>query len=232
MKPRLIFATIIIVLVLCVAGCKPANLGSTISTDIPQGSNSMDNEMSVIPDPTTTNTPVTDEKLTLSEKLSRILADTCVKLASEETVRIGSNGFTRSYLSTRNIPFEEIADEKLNNTVISVSTSGSEEELIYLMLLHTLTTEYNDSVHFVDEEYFEYPYNRPMIKLLFVSDSYLAAGYDTVKDYYLAIREGKCEAPPDALVISFDAECIYEYNKSDADNLWPKLFAAVTKERQ
>ena len=79
----------------------------------------------------------------------------------------------------------------------------------------------------MDEKYYAHQYSRPMIKLLFVFDGYLAAGYNTVKDYYVAIREGRCEAPSDVLLISFDKEYIYEYNRSDAGDLWSKLFTAA-----
>ena len=222
MKTRSVIIAIMLLFVLFVTGCTPAGVPSNPAADPTNPS----------PQPTATTTPVTDEKLTLNAQILDILAAAYNKLASEESIRMELNSITKDYLSTCKIPFEEIADEKHNNTVISVSTSGSKEKMVYLILLHTLTTEYKDCVHFVDEEYFDYPYNRPMIKLLFVSDGYLAAGYDTVKDYFLAIREGKCESPSDALLISFDTESISEYARSDTDDLWPKLFSAVTNKRQ
>jgi hypothetical protein len=221
---------IMMLLVLFTTGCKPVYVDVGLATNTPNKSNNMfsENQSTDVLDLTAANTMMPDENVILSEKISGIIVEAYKKLGTTETILMESNSITNYYLAAKGIPSNYTVDEQLEKPILSISTDSSKEELVYLVLLHTLTTKYKDSVYFIDEDYLAHPYNREMFKAIFVSDNYNAAGYETVKDYYHAIEEGKCKAPSDALIMRFDTECLYAYGDMfGVNDLWTKLFATT-----
>ena len=218
MKKWPIAVAIMLILALF-AGCTPGALPSAPSAPNP------------LPEPTDPKPPV-PEALSLYDRLPYILADVCNMLDTVETIDLQKNYYVQRYCTCASIPTKLKLDHTTGNTLLRISTDGDREKLVYLLLLHTLTTEYADCVYFVDEDY-NPSYSREQFEILFVSDSYAKAGYATVKDYEHTLQAGKCEAPSDAFYIYFDEEFLYSYRDGQIltsegwkiIDLWPELFA-------
>lgn len=216
MKLRLALVTTIFILVLFVAGCKPAGVPSDPAT----------NPTAPSTEPTVPTTPDI-ENLSLCEKLPYIVADACKRAKTTETIDTWNTYVSHCTLRL-GIPRERIPEEETGyHFTRFITTEGDYESMVYVLTLLTLTEEYKDCVYFTDPEW-EYTFNRDRFDELFISDGYITAGYETVEDYYLAIKAGECEAPTDALLIWFDQKMLilsfgnrYEWE----NNLWPSLFA-------
>lgn len=215
MKLRLTLVTTIFILVLFVAGCKPAGVPSDPAT----------NPTAPSTEPTVPTTPDI-ENLSLCEKLPYIVADACKRAKTTETID-APNGFV-SYCSEKlGIPHERIRDEETGRYYTRFTTTeGDYEAMAYLLTLLTLTEDYSDCFYYTDQDY-DASYNRLQYCVLFFSDNCITAGYETPEEYYRAIKNRECEAHPDAFSIQFDSEKqINLFNKpSGGNNLWPSLFA-------
>ena len=216
MKLRLTLVTTIFILVLFVAGCKPAGVPSDPAT----------NPTAPSTEPTVPTTPDI-ENLSLCEKLPYIVADACKRAKTTETID-APNGFVSYCAEKLGIPHERIRDEEtgLHHTRFT-TTDGDYEAMAYLLTLLTLTEDYSDCFYYTDQDY-DASYNRLQYCVLFFSDNYITAGYETPEEYYRAIKDRECEAHPDAFSIQFDSEKqINLFNKPSGgnNNLWPSLFA-------
>ena len=216
MKTRNIIITIMLLFVLFVTGCTPAGVPSDPDADPTNPST----------EPTVPTTPDI-ENLSLYEKLPCIVADACKRAKTTETID-APNGFV-SYCSEKlGIPHERIRDEETGRYYTRFTTTeGDYESMAYLLTLLTLTEDYSDCFYYTDQDY-DASYNRLQYCVLFFSDNYIAAGYETPEEYYRAIKDRECEAPPDAFSIQFDSEKqINLFNKPSGgnNNLWPSLFA-------
>lgn len=215
MKTRNIIITIMLLFVLFVTGCTPAGVPSDPAADPSTPST----------EPTVPTTPDI-ENLSLCEKLPYIVADACKRAKTTETIET-RNSYVAHCSARLKIPHERIRDEEtgLHYTRFT-TTEGDYESMAYLLTLLTLTEDYSDCFYYTDQDY-NASYNRLQYYVLFFSDNYIAAGYETPEEYHRAIKDRECEAHPDAFSIQFDSEKqINLFNKpSGGNNLWPSLFA-------
>lgn len=216
MKTRNIIITIMLLFVLFVTGCTPAGVPSGPAADPTNPST----EPTV---PTTSDI----ENLSLYEKLPYIVADACKRAKTTETIET-RNSYVAHCSARLNIPHERIRDEETGRYYTRFTTTeGDYESMVYLLTLLTLTEDYSDCFYYTDQDY-NASYNRLQYYVLFFSDNYIAAGYETPEEYYRAIKDRECEAHPDAFSIQFDSEKqINLFNKPSGgdNNLWPSLFA-------
>lgn len=216
MKTRNIIIAMMLLFVLFVTGCTPAGVPSDPDADPTTPST----------EPTVPTTPDI-ENLSLYEKLPYIVADACKRAKTTETID-APNGFVSYCAEKLGIPHERIRDEEtgLHHTRFT-TTDGDYEAMAYLLTLLTLTEDYSDCFYYTDQDY-NGSYDRLRFYILFITDQYIAAGYETPEEYYRAIKDRECEAPPDAFSIQFDSEKqINLFNKPSGgnNNLWPSLFA-------
>ena len=216
MKTRNIIIAMMLLFVLFVTGCTPAGVPSDHAADPTTPST----------EPTVPTTPDI-ENLSLCEKLPYIVADACKRAKTTETIET-RNSYVARCSARLKIPHERIRDEEtgLHYTRFT-TTEGDYESMAYLLTLLTLTEDYSDCFYYTDQDY-DASYNRLRYYVLFFSDNYIAAGYETPEEYYRAIKDRECEAHPDAFSIQFDSEKqINLFNKPSGgdNNLWPSLFA-------
>ena len=216
MKLRLTLVTTIFILVLFVAGCKPAGVPSDPAT----------NPTAPSTEPTVPTTPDI-ENLSLCEKLPYIVADACKRAKTTETIET-RNSYVAHCSARLKIPHERIRDEETGRYYTRFTTTeGDYESMAYLLTLLTLTEDYSDCFYYTDQDY-DASYNRLQYYVLFFSDNYIAAGYETPEEYYRAIVARECERPSDAFSMWYDSEKqINLFNKPSGgnNNLWPSLFA-------
>jgi hypothetical protein len=216
MKTRNIIITIMLLFVLFVTGCTPAGVPSGPAT----------NPTNPSTEPTVPTTPDI-ENLSLYEKLPYIVADACKRAKTTETID-APNGFVSYCAEKLGIPHERIRDEEtgLHHTRFT-TTDGDYEAMAYLLTLLTLTEDYSDCFYYTDQDY-NGSYDRLRFYILFITDQYIAAGYETPEEYYRAIKNRECDAHPDAIGMWFDGEKQIELFNSpfgEDSNLWPSLFA-------
>ena len=99
--------------------------------------------------------------------------------------------------------------------------------MAYLLTLLTLTEDYSDCCYYTDQDY-NASYNRLQYYVLFFSDNYIVAGYETPEEYYRAISAGECERPSETFFILFDRTMRINPQKKQSEgdkNIWPSLFA-------
>jgi len=213
-------AGILILVMLLSTGCHPVG---PVSTD-PSGPAADPTNPST--EPTEPTTPDI-ENLSLFEKLPYIVADACKRAKTTETIET-RNSYVAHCSARLGIPHERIRDEETGiHYTRFTTTEGDYEAMAYLLTLLTLTEDYSDCFYYTDQDY-DASYNRLRFYVLFFSDNYIAAGYNTPEEYYRAISAGECERPSDAFSMWFDSEKqINLFNKpSGGDNdLWPSLFA-------
>jgi hypothetical protein len=177
-------------------------------------------EENKILDMTSGNVLITKEQMDLRDRIVSILSEADARLATAECVVLNRPSF--HYYWT-----DDFSHTENGSTVTyNIASAADREKMKYVLLLYTLTTEYADCVYFIDEDY-DQSYNRLMFTVYFVSDGYKDAGYDTVKEYYLAIMDGLCEAPDDALRIDFStADVRPQKDFYTSKNIWPTLLEA------
>lgn len=210
MKIKSVIAAIMLFSLVMLAGCKPSS----------DGMNNKSNDSKVL-DMTAGNSLITEEKMDLQDRIISVLSEADARLSTAESVVLDLSFEIRKHWIGSYNRTESAED---TDTVTYYITSDDERERMkYLLLLYTLTTEYADCLHFIDEDYGP-EYNRQMFTVFFVSDRYKEAGYDTVRDYYLALTAGECEKPDDAIRLDFSTMDIRPYKDwFTSENIWPML---------
>jgi hypothetical protein len=124
---------------------------------------------------------------------------------------------------------DEYVSEKVNDAVrIDITAGKGNEENIrmaeYMTFLALLFKTYPDCVAFVDYMYFAYNFNRAFRPLLMVCPDYAEYGYDTIYDYYEAVRRGKETRYEKAYHVSFASNHIRHWGSDFDENLFDELF--------
>lgn len=210
MKIKSVIAAIVLFSIVMLAGCKAS--GDALNK------NPTDSK---VLDMTAGNVLITEEKMDLQDRILSVLSEADSRLATAETVVMDLSPELSCYWRC---DFDRTESAEDSDIVTYYITSDEDRERMqYLLLLYTLTTEYADCLYFIDENYTQ-AYNRLMITDYFVSDSYEEAGYDTVRDYYLALTAGECEKPDDAIRLDFSTMDIRPYKDwFTSENIWPML---------
>ncbi len=222
MKLKRLYACLVLFAVLLSAGC--AAIGPYQTG--PGTGEGPTEEGSKLLDMRTDNPLITDEDMSIYDRMISILAQASKRLETAETVELELNYFTREFARFTDLSGEKRTESDKEITAFAVASDLDQQTMQYVLLLHTLTTEYAECVYFIDEDYDSYPYDRLMFRELFVTDEYKAAGYDNAKDYYLAIRSDQCEAPENAYYVSFEGRSIRPQGLAGEDILPEMLEAA------
>jgi hypothetical protein len=213
-------AVLLLFAVLLTAGCTALNPDET-------NPKATSEEGSKLLDMREANPLITDEKMPIYDRMISILAQTSKRLETAETVELELNYFTQEFARLTDLSGEKRTESDKEITAFAVSSDLDKQKMQYMLLLHTLTTEYAECVYFIDEDYDSYLYDRLMFRELFVTDEYKAAGYDNAKDYYLAIRDGLCEAPKNAYYVSFDGRRLTPYDRATGKDILPEMLEAA-----
>ena len=123
---------------------------------------------------------------------------------------------------------DEYVSEKVNDAVrIDITAGKGNEENIrmaeYMTFLALLFKTYPDCVAFVDYKY-DAAYNRVFFPFLMVCPDYAEYGYDTIYDYYEAVRSGKETRYEKAYHVSFASNHIRHWGSDSDENLFDELF--------
>lgn len=113
------------------------------------------------------NPLITDEKMPIYDRMISILAQASKQLGTAETVELELNFFTQELVRLADLSGEKRIEADKDITAFSVSSELDKENMQYVMLLHTLVTEYAECVYFIDEDYHSYPYDRLIFRDLF-----------------------------------------------------------------
>lgn len=212
-------AAILLFAMLLSAGCTAPSSSKTDPT-APQ------EEGSKLLDMREDNPLITDENMPIYDRMISILAQAAERLETAETVALELNYFTKEFARLADLSGQKRIESDKEITAFAVCSDLDKQKMQYMLLLHTLTTEYTECVYFIDEDYDSYSYDRLMFRDLFVTDEFKAAGHADAKEYYLAIRNGQCEAPEKACYVSFDGRCIRPRDLTGKDIL-PELLQAA-----
>ena len=200
MKTRIAIIAIMLLLALFVTGCEPPVIPSTPAaepTNFPS-------------EPTNPNI----ENLSLYDKLPYLVADAYNQVEACESIQFEESLYIWEFITAQDIEAEIHMDPETGKEIYTVFTQEKKDQIVYLVLLNTLTTEYSDCVYFIDEYFYDHPYESAsgvISWVLFVSDQYAVAGYENAKEYYHAMEADECGYPSDALIVWFSIDRMYLY---------------------
>lgn len=125
-----------------------------------------------------------------------------------QKIAFDSNEYLRYYISVNDGEFStSLSKENSQITLNTASYSANSHKMQYLVMLSWITKAYSDCMIPIDYNY-QPSYNRLYIPVLFVCPSYRTSGYDSIVEYYEAVKAGTIPMPADAYEVSFYSERI------------------------
>ena len=143
-------------------------------------------------------------------------------LTMNREIVFDSNEFLRYYIASNDIELSTpLSAENSQITLNTASYSSDSQKVQYLVMLSLITEAYSDCMIPVDYNY-QQSYNRMYFPILFVCPSYRTSGYDSILEYYEAIKSGTVSMPDDAYNISFYSERIENCSTGEEVEFFPK----------
>ena len=159
----------------------------------------------------------------LQEQTFRGLSDCADSvLSGNKEVTFDSNEYLRYYISANDGEFSSaLSTENSKITINTASYSSNVHKMQYLIMLSWITEAYSDCMIPIDYNY-QPSYNRMYFPTLFVCPSYRTSGYDSIVEYYEAVKAGTIPMPEDAYEVSFYSEWIENCHTGEEVEIFSK----------
>lgn len=143
-------------------------------------------------------------------------------LTMNQEIVFDSNEFLRYYIAYNDIELStSLSSENSQITLNTASYSSDSHKMQYLVMLSWITEVYSDCMIPIDYNY-QQSYNRIYFPTLFVCPSYRTSGYDSIVEYYEAVKAGTIPMPEDAYNVSFYSERIENCSTGEEVEFFPE----------
>ena len=143
-------------------------------------------------------------------------------LTMNQKIVFDSNEYLRYYIAFNDVElFASLSPENSQITLNTAFYSPNSHKMQYLVMLFWITEAYSDCMIPIDYNY-QPSYNRPYFPILFVCPSYRTSGYDSIVEYYEAVKAGTIPMPEDAYEVSFYSEQIENCSTGEEVEIFPE----------